>query len=55
MANVRKGTPREYRMQRKVFAGEPHRSELLFEQTSSHLKQSSPLSSGCLVVHFSLR
>jgi len=55
MANVRKGTSREYHMQRKVFAGDPYKSVLLFEQISSHLELSSPRSSGCLVVHLSLR
>ena len=55
MANVGKGTSREYHMQRKVSTGEPYKSVLLFEQMSSHLELSSPRSSGCLVVHFSLR
>ena len=55
MANVGKCTSREYHMQRKVFAGESYKSVLLFEQTSSYLELSSPRSSSCLVVHFSLR
>jgi len=55
MANVGKGTSRECYMQRKVFTGEPCKSVLLFDQTSSHLKLPSSSFSGCLVVHFSLR
>jgi len=55
MANVEKGTLHECHMQRRVFAREPYKPVLLFEQTSSHLELSSPRSSGCLVVHFSLR